>query len=261
MRYLKLIGLSFRISMLNELQYRANFIVQVFQTGLELLVALGGLSIVYSHTNDLNGWSAPELVVVVGVYFLLGGVINMLIQPSMIRLMEDVHQGTLDFTLLKPIEAQLMVSIREAQLWKVVNIAVGCALIGVGMSRTGSAIEPGQALAFLLLLALGLVIVYSFWLILTTCVFWLTRIENILVIFESMYEAGRYPTRIYPAWMQFALTFLVPIAFAVTVPAEALLGRLTTEAVAGAFALAIFMVVASRVFWKVGLRHYSGASA
>jgi ABC-2 type transport system permease protein len=261
MRYLGLIGLSFRLSILNELQYRTNFIIQIFQTALELLVALGGLSIVYSHTDDLNGWSAPELVTVVGVYFLIGGVINMLIQPSMIRFMEDVHQGTLDFTLLKPLEAQVMISTREVQVWKLVNIVAGGALIAIGLAQAGISVDAGQAAAFLGLLLAGLLIVYSFWLILTTCVFWFTRIENILVIFQSMYEAGRYPVRIYPGWLQFALTFLVPIAFAVTVPAEALLGRLTTETALGAIGLMAFMLIVSRLFWRLGLRHYSGASA
>ncbi len=261
MRYLRLIGLSFKMSILNELQYRANFVVQIFQTALELLVALGGLSIVYSHTSDLNGWSASELVVVVGVYFLIGGVINMLIQPSMIRLMEDVHQGTLDFTLLKPVDAQFMVSVREVRLWKLVNMIVGCVLIGVGLARLNASVDAGQALVFLTVLALGLLIVYSFWMMLTTCAFWFTRIENILVIFESMYEAGRYPVRIYPGWLQFTLTFLVPIAFAVTVPAEALLGRLTAETLLGAAGLAALMLITARLFWQRGLRHYSGASA
>lgn len=261
MQYLKLTGLFFRISMLNELQYRTNFFVQIVQTALELLVALGGLSIVYSHTNDLNGWTAPELLTILGVYFLIGGFVNVLIQPSMVRLMEDVHRGTLDFTLLKPIEAQVMISVREVQIWKAVNIIAGIVLIAIGLSQFGARVGFVEAMAFVGMLVCGLVIVYSFWLILTTFAFWLTRIDNILVIFESMYEAGRYPIRIYPGWLQFTLTFLVPIVFAVTVPAEALLGRLTPHTLVSAFAIAIFMLIISRLFWQEGLRHYSGASA
>jgi ABC-2 type transport system permease protein len=261
MQYMKLVGLSFKISILNELQYRTNFFVQIFQTALELLVALGGLGIVYSHTDDLNGWTAPELLTIVGVYFLIGGFVNMFIQPSMVRLMEDVHRGTLDFTLLKPIEAQVMVSVREVQLWKVVNVIAGVVLIAIGLTQFGAKVGVVEALAFVGMLLSGLLMVYSFWLILTTFAFWLTRIDNILVIFESMYEAGRYPIRIYPGWLQFTLTFLVPIVFAVTVPAEALLGRLTPNTLVSALGLAIFMLVVSRVFWEEGLRHYSGASA
>jgi ABC-2 type transport system permease protein len=91
--------------------------------------------------------------------------------------------------------------------------------------------------------------------------FWFVRVENILVIFQSVYEAGRWPVSLYPAWLRFGLTFLVPVAFAVTVPAEALTGRLTWQTGLLAVGLAAALLVISRLVWKVGLRNYSGASA
>ena len=76
-----------------------------------------------------------------------------------------------------------------------------------------------------------------------------------------MYEAGRWPTSLYPGWLRFALTFLVPVAFVTTVPAEALTGRLSPATLAGAALLAIALAVVSRVFWRAGLKRYAGASA
>ncbi len=108
---------------------------------------------------------------------------------------------------------------------------------------------------------MGTVIVYSFWVILATLTFWFVKIENILVIFQSMYEAGRWPVGVYPPWLRAALTFLIPIAFAVTVPTEALVGRLTLENLVVATALAATMLIASRLTWRQGVKHYSGASA
>jgi ABC-2 type transport system permease protein len=76
-----------------------------------------------------------------------------------------------------------------------------------------------------------------------------------------MYEAGRWPVGIYPGWLRLSLTFLVPVAFATTVPAEALSGRLTITTLLSALALALALLIASRLIWRTGLRHYSGASA
>ena len=87
------------------------------------------------------------------------------------------------------------------------------------------------------------------------------RVENILTIFQSMYEAGRWPVSLYPGWLRYGLTFVIPVAFATTVPAEALTGRLNWETLIVATALALGLLIASRLFWLVGLRHYSGASA
>src|SRR5690606_22448581 len=118
-----------------------------------------------------------------------------------------------------------------------------------------------QTAVFALALFCGAAMVYSFWLILATFSFWFVRVENLLVIFQSMYSAGRWPAGIYPQWLQFVLTFLVPVAFAVTVPAEGLTGRLTSQTLLVAAGLAIFMLLVSRLFWRFGIRYYSGASA
>jgi ABC-2 type transport system permease protein len=261
MSYLKIIGLYLRLGILNELQYRTNFFVQLFQSALGLIVALGGLAIVFDHTTNLNGWTQPELLAVVGVYFIVGGLIGTLIQPSMQLLMEDIRQGTLDFAILKPVETQILISVRQVQIWKMVDVGIGLVLVAIGLTQLGAQIGLQQALLFVVLLIAGVAIVYSFWLILATFAFWFIRIDNILVIFQSMYEAGRWPVRIYPGWLQFTLTFLVPVAFAVTVPVEALTNRLTVQTFIGAIALAAFMLTASHFFWRFGIRSYSGASA
>jgi len=261
MTYLRLLYVFFRIGILGELAYRVNFFVQLFQSFLGLGTALAGLAVIFSHTQDLGGWRQDELVALVGVYLLVGGAINLVIQPSMERLIESVREGTLDFTLTKPEDAQLLVSVQAVQIWKLTDVVLGAGVLIVALIRLGAAVGDWQAGAFGVALLAGGAIVYSFWLILATCSFWFVRVENILVIFQSMYEAGRWPVSLYPGWLRFALTFVVPVAFATTVPAQALTGRLTGQTLLGAVALAAVLLVGSRLFWRFGIRYYSGASA
>jgi ABC-2 type transport system permease protein len=179
----------------------------------------------------------------------------------MSRLMEDVRQGTLDFTLTKPEDAQVLVTVKQVQIWKLIDVALGLALVAVALVRLGAEIGALQALAFGVALLAGAAMVYSVWLMLATLTFWFVRLENILVIFMAMWEAGRWPVGIYPPWLRATLTFVVPVAFATTVPAEALAGRLTAETLAGAVGLGALLLALSRWFWRFGVRHYSGASA
>ncbi len=261
MSYLRLIGVFFRLGALNELEYRANFFIQVFQSLLSLGLALGALRVVFTHTTTLGGWRQAELLALLGVYFLVGGMINLVIQPSMQRFMELVRLGTLDFTLVKPADAQLLVSVQQVQIWKAIDVVLGLGLLGVALAQLGAEIGVGQAASFIVAIGAGGAIVYSFWIVLATCSFWFVRLENILVIFQSMYEAGRWPVGIYPPWLRYSLTFIVPVAFATTVPAEALAGRLDGRTLLGAVALAAALLAGSRWFWRIGIRHYSGASA
>jgi ABC-2 type transport system permease protein len=243
------------------MSYRVNFLAHLVESALELGTALAGLAIIFSHTENLGGWRPDELIALVGVYFLVGGIIGLVIQPSMEQLTEAVHDGTLDFVLTKPEDAQFVVSIWRLELWKLIDVGLGVATLAISLARLGERVGFREAAAFAVVLLAGGVIIYSFWLILATTAFWLVRVENILVIFQSVYEAGRWPVSIYPAWLRFALTFLIPVAFAITIPAQALAGRLTWRVLVGAGVFAAVLFAAARIFWNLGLRHYSGASA
>ena len=261
MRYLRLVWTYLRVGMMAELAYRANFVANLAESLLSLGSALAGIAVIFQWTTTLGGWRPEEIAALVGVYFLVGGVIGLVIQPSMERLTESVHDGTLDFMLAKPEDAQVLASIQGVEIWKLTDCLLGLGVIAAAVVRLGGRVGAAEAAAFLVALAAGALIVYSFWLILATCSFWLVRVENILVIFQSVCEAGRWPVSIYPRWLRYALTFLVPVAFAITVPAEALTARLRWPTLAAAWGFAFALGVGSRLFWRFGLRRYSGASS
>ncbi len=203
--------LYFKVGVMNELQYRVNFFVQLFQSLIQVGTGLVMLSLVYSHTTELNGWTESELLSLLGVQILLGGFIHTFIQPNMEMLMQDVQQGTLDYMLTKPEDSQVLVSVRQVRIWQIVEVVSGLVLLIVGLTGVESSIGFVDAFAFAFALGVG-------------CV-------------------------------------LVPVAFAVTVPAQALTSRLQwpTLVLSVAFGTALFAF--TRWFWRFGLRHYSGASA
>jgi ABC-2 type transport system permease protein len=257
----RLMSVFFRIGAMNEMAYRANFWIQTFESLMGLGTALAVVSVVFSQTETLAGWQQPELIALVGVYFLVYGGINLVIAPSLQAFMEDVRMGTLDFTLTKPEDAQLLVSISQFRIWKILDVLLGGGVLVGALVHLSGEVGLMNSAAFGLALLCGGAIVYSFWLMLATCSFWFIKIENILMIFWSMYTAGRWPVGIYPPWLRWTLTLVVPVAFAVTVPAEAISGRLAEGTMLGAITLAIALLTFSRWFWNRGLKQYSGASA
>jgi ABC-2 type transport system permease protein len=253
--------LHLRIGVMNDLQYRVNFALQVLQSALALATGLIVLALVYSHVTELNGWSQPELLAVLGTQILMGGVIRALIQPNMMRLTEDVHEGKLDYALTKPVDAQMLVSVREVQVWQAVDIVLGAVVIAVALVRLGGDLGVLDVMAFAVALVFGAVMLYCFWLLLATGSFWIVRMWFLPELFEGIFQTGRWPVGIYPDWLRFGITFLVPIAFAITVPAEALTSRLDWQTLALAAGFAVVLFAFSRWFWRFGLRNYTGASA
>jgi ABC-2 type transport system permease protein len=261
MRTLRLAWLFFRIGSMNELQYRANLFIQLLQSAVAVGTALVVLALVYSQTQELNGWSESELLVVLGMQILLGGVIRMTIQPNMERLIEEVRDGKLDFALTKPEDSQVLISVRDVRIWQFVDVVAGVAVVGYGVAGLERQVGLGDAVLFPLVLAVGALMIYCFWLILSTLAFWLVNMWTLIELFQGVYLTGRFPVGIYPGWLRFSVTFLVPIAFAITVPAEALTSRLDWGTVLLAFGFGAALFAFTRWWWRFGLRHYTGASA
>jgi ABC-2 type transport system permease protein len=85
--------------------------------------------------------------------------------------------------------------------------------------------------------------------------------NDIVLVWSSLYQVGRWPVGIYPSWLRLILTILVPVAFAVTIPSEALTGRLSLSTLTLATALTAVIFTISHAIWRLGLRNYAGASA
>jgi ABC-2 type transport system permease protein len=261
MRVLRLVALHLRVIAMYEMQYRMNFFLQLFQSLLATATGLAVLALVYGQVDELNGWSRPELLVVLGVFTVLGGLIQAVIKPAMVQLMEEVVDGKLDYVLAKPVDAQLLVSIRAVKFWQGIDIVVGAVVMAVGAAQ----LRPGPGvvavLGFLFALGLAAVILYCFLLLLATSAFWFVRVDSFVESFDGIYQAGRWPVGVYPGWLRVGLTVVVPVGFAITVPAQALTSQLGWPTLAGAAALAAGLAVATRLCWRFGVRHYDGASS
>lgn len=183
------------------------------------------------------------------------------IQPNMLRLIEEVGNGNLDYALTKPEDSQVLISVREVRIWQVVDVLSGAAVVGYGISQLEAEVGFLDAFGLVTLLLLGAVMLYCIWLVLATGAFWVIRMWFLTELFEGLYQTGRWPIGVYPGWLRYSMTYLVPIGFAITVPAEAVTSRLEWTTVVTAVGFAVVLFAFTRWFWRFGLKRYAGASA
>lgn len=260
-RHARALLVFYRTSIQAEMEYRADFFTRVLASLLGLLTTVGSLSIAFTYTDNLKGWTFAQAMVFLSVYYLMDGLIEMLIGPNMRQVTSQVREGTLDFILIKPLNTQFFASLRSINIWRAANLLVGAGLATYSVRHLSGAVGFREAFLFGCALVAGLLIIYSFWLFLVTLTFWFVRVDNLEQIVWQAFEAGRYPVEIYPRWLRAALTYVVPVALMITVPARALTGRLDAIHVLGACAIAAVLFLASSLFWRYGLRSYTGASA
>ena len=259
-RYLRLWRIFFTHSLVQDLEYRVNWWMNAFNVVLFLGSSALVLGVVFLQADAIGGWTFDQALTLLGVYLLLEGVTAVFLVPNLNRVPEYVRKGELDFLLLKPIAARFLVSTRYASVWWTPQLAIGWGVIGVGMARQGT-LSWGNVGLTLLLLVAATAILYAVWFALTTTAFWFVKVDNVSELFTAFFAAGRFPVSAYPGWVRALLTFVVPIAFLTTVPAEAASGRLTWAAALGAAGVALALLAASQAFWRYALANYTSASS
>ncbi|MFN6462132.1 MAG: ABC transporter permease [Nostoc sp. DedVER02] len=258
-RYLKVLRLFWSAAIASELEYRINFFVATLTSLGNLAGSLFGLFLFYRTGYTFSGWSWESALVVLGIFTLLQGFSETFLASNLNRIVRHVQEGTLDFILLKPIRSQFWLSTHTLSPWGLPDLIFGCIIIGYAGKRLGVGIN-GYLLGVLPLL-FSFVILYSLWFMLGSMSIWFVKIYNVTEVLRGLLEAGRYPIAAYPTAYRFFFTFVMPVTFLTTVPAQALLGRSEISWLIGAVILAIALFFASTWFWRFALRFYTSASS
>jgi ABC-2 type transport system permease protein len=184
-----------------------------------------------------------------------------MLRPGIGRLAEQVRSGELDLILARPVDAQIFVSFRRLDIWRLADVVLGLALSGYALHRLGHTPSAVEAVAFLATLIAAGTVVYAMWVALMSLAFWFVSVENLSVLFDAVYEGGaRYPVTAYPGALRFLFVYLIPIAWTTTIPASALTGRVGPEIAFGAIAVGAVALTLARLLWRVAVRRYTGAS-
>jgi ABC-2 type transport system permease protein len=260
-RYAGLLRVQVAISALTAMQYRADFVVRGLIAILWMAVTLVPLLVVFGVRKTVAGWSFPESLVVVAWFTLLRAVLEGAVSPSLSAVVEHVRRGTLDFVLLKPADAQFLVSTAKIEPWHVVDVLGAIAIFIYAFGKIGrwpSLLNLGTGLGFL---GLAIVILYSIWILVVSASFWVIKVDNLSYLFGSLFDAARWPITVFRGGLRVVFTFVFPIALLTTYPAMALLGRLDPETAAAALTGGLAFAAVARLVWHRALALYTSASS
>ncbi len=259
--YWRLLTIFYKNTLIGELEYRLNFWANLALSLFWLTWAALSVRVYFFHTDTIAGWSYPEMLIVMGLFFFMNGYRQIVPSPNLSRLSEYVRMGTLDYILTKPVDSQFLISLRYIGVYNWGDPILGLGLAAYALWRLGRVPSVDQLLLFVVLCVAGMVLLYSFSLILQTPTIWLVNVERVDAVVQGLLETGRFPINFFRGWIRGMLTLIFPIAFMTTFPAQALLGQLNWGMAAAATGLAVLLFALSSIFWRFALRYYTGASS
>ncbi len=257
--YFQVLRLFWMTAIAAELEYRLNFVITMLSSLTNLVGSLFSLFLFYRTGYTFQGWIWEEAMIVVGMFTLLQGISATFLVPNLNRIVEQVEKGTLDFVLLKPISSQFWLSCRTLSPWGFSDLVFGVIIILYSGSKLNLALK--NYLLSILTISFGIMILYSLWFMLGATSIWFVKIYNVTEVLRGLLEAGRYPIVAYPTVYRFFFTFVIPVAFLTTIPAEAMLGKSQVLWIFGAGIIGFSLLILSHYFWQFALRFYTSASS
>ncbi len=248
-------------SLVRELEFRANFFAKILQNIVWMVFFLLIVKVVYLNTNSVAGWEEGGAYLLSATCFLMLSIVNGLFTYNLIELPEKVRKGTLDFDLVKPIDAQLLISIRKIRFDEIGTFIVGVVMVILGCKMSGYVPTTLEVVFYVMLCVCSIVIFYSFSLMLMTLAIWLVRVDNLWVLSDSIFTIARFPLDIFGGRAARILTFVLPLAFISSIPSKALLGQVELTLACWGVGWAISFAFAARWFFKFALSHYTSASS
>lgn len=243
------------------LQYRIEFVVEGALAVLWMGVTLVPLLVVFGNRGSVAGWSFPEMLIVLGWFVALKGILEGTLSPSLMAVVEHVRKGTLDFVLLKPADAQLLVSLSKVEPWRAVDLVGAGVIFGVAFRQLGHRPTSGEVLLALALLLAAVAVLYSISILVVSIAFIAVRVDNLLYLFQSVFDVARWPSSVFRGFLSAVFTFVLPLALMTTYPALALLGKLTAATAIGALLGTALFAGVARAIWLASLRRYTSASS
>ena len=258
-----------RNSLIRDMMFRANFLIDAVSAVCWMAMNLGFYVIVYQHTDSIAGWGRYEFFVFIATTMFINSVVQAFFMPNAQELSELVRTGGLDFALLKPIDTQFLVSLHKVNWASLGNFFVALLLLAYTVPRIeGYEVSVWHFVLYPLYLFLGVCILYSIMIALAATSIWLGRNQSLYDFWFYITNFSRYPMEIYEGpWgtpLRRLFTFIIPILVVINVPARILAKPLISDQAP----LALFAILAtgmsllgSRWVFNKALFSYRSASS
>jgi len=245
-----------------RMSYRADFLVQVSSDLVLQAVNLVFIAVVFTRVQALAGWLFDEVLFIYGFFLIPFALFN-----ASFAVLSDVGGryvvgGELDRVLTRPMNALLQVQLELLRPQALNGVVLGVVVMAIASARLQLTWTLLDVLA-MMSATLGAWLVYGgVYVTVASLTFWTQDGgAGFFPIAYNTIQFGRYPLSIYPAAVQFLLTFVLPYAFIAFLPAAGVLrpefswlGWLTLPVGAVVFAVGLLV-------WGRGLARYEGAGS
>ncbi|GAB3828610.1 ABC transporter permease [Kribbella italica] len=252
-----LFGVLFSLSVRRAVAFRADLLFELLVTIVGAGASVAALLVVYTRTETLGGWGPGEAIALLGTFQVVSGLRSTFVEPNLQFFGEQVKSGRLDAILVQPAPSILLASLGSCAPTALIQVGLGVGIAVTGVVKADLVASPGGVVAWLVVVAAATVTMWATRVMVASVVFWAFGL-SLDVLYDALWQFGRYPVQVYQSGLQVVFTYVVPVSLIATVPVEALRGE---ALVVVPLIVAVGTSTAAWVVWRRGLRRYTSATS
>lgn len=259
MRYIRIYKTLLKLNFSYLIAYKSNMGNSILANSVWGFFSLLLIVILTSKTPSVFGWTRNELFLLFGVYNIFTSVFQFFFTRGFDRFSETINRGRLDYLLLKPVDSQFLISFSYANFPVLLRIFLGGGFIVYVLIQMHYFPTLIQCFVTLVLMLSSIIVLYSIWYIVSTCLVWWSSLSNLVGLMYEINGATRYPQEMYRSVSPILFYTVLPLTLVATIPTQALIGKATISNMFLLIFFAVFLFFVSRVFWKYALKFYTSA--
>lgn len=243
------------------LEYKSDFFIGVFSTLLLQFCGIFFVWVIFENIKQIHGWTFYEITFVYGLLTLAKG-FDMFFFDNLNALgFEYVREGKLDIFMLRPISPLFQLVASHIMPDGIGLLVLGCIVVSKSLIELKITLDFAQILLLLIFVISGAAIISAINLIFSTTGFKTMNSYIIMNSVNSLQEFAFYPILIYPKFIGFILTWIIPYAFASFYPADYFLhkGFQIYSILTPFIAVGLWMIALK--IWKFGLSNYESTGS
>ncbi|MCL2696618.1 MAG: ABC-2 family transporter protein [Oscillospiraceae bacterium] len=259
-KHLRVHRMFTKISLMQQLEYRANFIIGISAECMWLATKLVYAFIVHQTGSTVGGLSPDEITLFIGTFILLTSIYTGLFMMNFFYIPWRVQGGELDLMIVKPISTQFHLTMREVDFAiPIPNIIGGLITLGISWSRLGLEAGLRNIIVYVCLIISGTVLTYSIFLVPCLITFWTVKVQALTEIAGRMWDFNNMPMHIYGKWMQRVGTFVIPVFVIANFPVMALFDSLPPLYLAWGLIIPFVVFTIVKKIFDHAIKRYSSA--
>lgn len=260
-KYPRLFSALVKNNLTRELEYRANFVLWFFIEILWTLTQITLVGLFFTFSDEVHGWSKYQLFLLVGIFRCIEGVFHMFFHSNFLNFPEHIRTGDFDYFLTRPVDPQFLMTLRTHEWDELGTLATGVAITVFSLVHLQIGLTIIVLIKLVFLCVCGLLSLYSLLLFFSSLSFFLTRMTALFSIWDVISKTLRIPADLFTQNHAVASLLLFPLIIVVTLPAQIIIGKMSSAFLFWELLGTVLLLFLSRKFFHFALRHYSSASS